>query len=274
MIDDHKPVYAAILQAQSDGVPAALVTIIRTQGSMPRHTGSKMLVYADGRTVGTIGGGAMESLAVEEAQAALVDGQTRRPTYTLNDLNHGDPGICGGSAELFVEPLFPPPTLLVVGAGHTGAALAELGLWMGYRVILSDDRAAFCNPERVPGLTDYVVCAPEQLTERVQVDKHTYVTALTRGLPVDTQLLPALLRTEAAYIGLIGSRRRWALTVKTLKAQGLSDTDLVRVHSPIGLELEAETPKEIALSIMAQITMLRRGGTGQPMSRPLSAAAP
>jgi xanthine dehydrogenase accessory factor len=262
-------IYEAIITAQKAGEPVALATVVSVQGSVPRHEGAKMLVYADARTAGTVGGGAMESLVIEEALAALRDGQTRMPSYTLNNLEDGDPGICGGTVQVFIEPVHSQPTLLVIGGGHVGRALAELGKWMNYRVVLSDDRAEYCNPDYAPGLDEYVVCSPGEVPQQTAINTRTYIACVTRGLPVDVNLIPALLATDAPYIGLIGSRRRWSLTVKALmEQQGLSEADLARIHAPIGLELEAETPEEIALSIMAEITMLRRGGTGQPMRRP------
>lgn len=264
--DDHFEVYEALLQVQQKGVPAALATVIETSGSMPRHAGSKMLVYADGRSVGTVGGGAMEALVIKAALASLSDGQTRLETYKLNNLEDGDPGICGGTARIFIEPIGAAPSLLVIGGGHVGKALAELGKWMGYRVILSDDRAEFANEAYLPGMDEYVVCKPADVVTTLNITAQTYIAAVTRGLPVDIHLLPALLATTAPYIGLIGSRRRWAITMKALQEQhGISSEQLARIHAPIGLELEAETPKEIALSILAEITMLRRGGTGKPM---------
>jgi len=266
MYDDLKPVYEAFSAAQAANEPVALATIVSTQGSMPRQAGSKILVRADGSTVGTVGGGAMESLVIQEALAALSDGQTRLNSYNLNNLEDGAPGVCGGSAQVFIEPMMTSPTLLVIGGGHVGKALAELGKWLDYRVVLSDDREAFCNPDYLPGLDGYLVCAPGELVERASIDRQTYVAAVTRGVPLDVELIPALLQTDAPYIGLIGSRRRWALTIRELKEQhGLTEAQLSRVHAPIGLELNAETPKEIAVSIMSEIIMIRRGGTGEPM---------
>lgn len=266
MADDHHDVYQALLAATEAGASAALATIIKTQGSIPRHAGSKMLVYADGTSVGTVGGGKMESEVIQVALAAIADGQSRIEEYTLNSIEVGDPGICGGSAQIFIEPLATTPTLLVIGGGHVGRALAELGKWMGFRVVLSDDRAEYANPDYVADLDQYVVCPPSEIFDHLTITPNTYVAAVTRGLPIDINLIPALLQTPAAYIGLIGSRRRWALTVAELKSQhGLTEEQLVRVYAPIGLELQAETPKEIALSILAEITMLRRGGTGESM---------
>ncbi len=265
-MEDMHAVYAALLAAQEQGTPVVLATVVGVKGSVPRHEGSKLLVYADGSFVGTVGGGALESLVIQEALAALDDGETRKKSYTLNDLAAGDPGICGGTVEVFIEPLGTAPTLLVIGGGHVGKALASLGKWMNYRVILSDDRAEFCNAEYLPGMDGYVVCKPGEIVAQTRIDRQTFVAAVTRGLPVDVHLLPALLATDAAYIGLIGSRRRWALTVQALTHDyGLSEAQLQRVRAPIGLELQAETPREIAISIIAEIIMLRQGGSGKPM---------
>jgi xanthine dehydrogenase accessory factor len=209
----------------------------------------------------------MESRVISDAQAAMRDGQPRVASYTLNNLADGDPGVCGGTAEIFIEPIGTPPTLLVIGCGHVGKALAELGKWTGFRVVVSDDRADFCNPEAIPGMDAYIVAAPVDVPQKVQFTTQTYIAAVTRGLPVDVYLIPALLRTpvHVPYIGVIGSRRRWALTVKALEANGISAEEIARIHAPIGLELQAETPQEIALSIMAEIVMVRNGGDGRPM---------
>lgn len=255
----------ALLKAQQTGTPAALVTIIQTTGSIPRHEGSKMLVYPDGAIVGTIGGGQMESKVIVDAQKAMQDGAPLRVHYSLSDLGEGDPGICGGTAYFFIEPLTQSPTLLVVGGGHVGKALCELGKFVGFRVVLSDDRPGFCDEAYIPGLDGYLPISPDKITRQMEITPQTYVACVTRGLPVDKVLIPALLETDAAYIGLIGSRRRWALTVKSLQEEGISTERLERVHSPLGLELNAETPQEIAVSIMAEVLMLYRGGDGKPM---------
>ena len=266
MADDHLLVYQSLLDAQKNGIPAVLVTIIETSGSIPRHAGSKMLVYEDGSTIGTIGGGEMESKVIAITRDVLISRQPRTETYTLNSIENGDPGICGGTAKIFIEPLVIPPKLLIIGGGHVGKATAELGKWLGFRTILSDDRPEFCNPEYVPNLDEYIICKPGEMVDHVTIDQHTYIVAVTRGLSVDVNLFPPLLATDSPYIGLIGSRRRWSLTRETLKQEhGITDVQLARIHAPIGLELEAETPKEIALSILAEIIMIRRGGTGESM---------
>jgi xanthine dehydrogenase accessory factor len=266
MDSENQQVFQALVEAQNKGESVVLATVVNVSGSVPRRAGSKMLVRADGSIVGTVGGGAMEALVIKEALAALSEGSTRMPSYTLNDLAAGDPGVCGGTVQVFIEPIGLVPTLVVIGIGHVGKAVAELGKWLGFRVIISDDRTDYCNPDYLPGMDGYVVCKPGEISTKVQINAQTYIAAVTRGLPVDMNLIPALLKTDAAYVGLIGSRRRWALTVNALKeSHGLIDAQLARVHAPIGLELMAETPKEIAVSILAEIIMVWRGGTGQVM---------
>ena len=264
-MNEQIAVTEALLKSQKQGLPAALVTIIETYGSIPRHRGSKMIVYPDGSIVGTIGGGQMESRVIQDAQECIQSGEHKIVEYSLTDIQAGDPGICGGTARFFIEPTAKVVTLLVIGGGHVGKALCELGKWAGFRVILSDDRPEFCNEDYVPGLNAYLTVPPDEITQHIDINRNTCIAAVTRGLPVDKNLIPALLESDAAYIGLIGSRRRWAMTVKELEQQGLTREQLARIHAPIGLELNAETPQEIAISILAEIIMEIRGGDGKPM---------
>jgi xanthine dehydrogenase accessory factor len=155
--------------------------------------------------------------------------------------------------------------LVVIGAGHVGKAVAHLAKWLGFRVAVSDDRVEFCSKETVPDADFFYPCSMQELPSQMTIDRRTSLVLTTRGSSVDAAGMPALLGTPAAYIGVIGSRRRWATTVKELKAHGVTDESIARVHSPMGLELRAETPEEIAVSIMAEILMVRDKGTGQPM---------
>jgi xanthine dehydrogenase accessory factor len=253
-------VYKALAEVHKTGKLAALATVIRTQGSVPRHAGAKMLVYADGQIVGTVGGGAMESRVVDEAKQIMQTGEAATFTYSLTDLGAGDPGICGGTAEIFVEPIGVMPTLVVIGCGHVGKALAALAKWSGFRVIVSDDRADYCNAEHVPDADEYLPVPAAELLDHLSITPLTYIAAVTRGLPVDEELFPKLLASDAPYVGLIGSKRRWTLTRKALiENHGIDAETVDRVHSPIGIEIGAETPEEIAISIMAEIIAQHRG---------------
>jgi xanthine dehydrogenase accessory factor len=252
-----------VLQIAADhiqrNVPCALCTVIRTSGSVPRHAGSKMLVGAGGALLaGTVGGGAMESRVIELAVAATRDGKTRAAAYQLSDPASGDPGVCGGEVEVFIEPLLASPTLLVIGAGHVGRAVAHLAKWSGFRVLLADDRAELCAPDACPGADEYLAGPLQETLPRLALTPQTYVALVTRGYPIDVDALPILVQSPVAYIGVIGSRRRWITAMAALRERGLTDADLARIHAPIGLEIGAETPEEIAVSIMAEVIAMRR----------------
>jgi len=250
-------IYQAILDAKRNGRSVALATVIRAQGSVPRHATSKMLVFSDGQIMGTVGGGELESLAIEASKEVIRSGQARLESYSLAGPTEDAVGVCGGQMEVFIEPILPPPTLLVLGCGHVGVAVAHLGKWLGFRVVVSDDREELCSPEHVPAADRYLPGELAAVLSETPIDNQTFVVAVTRGYPFDVVALPILLESQAPYIGVIGSRRRWAITVKELAARGISEQALQRVHSPVGLHLGAETPEEIAVSIMAEIIKLR-----------------
>ncbi len=267
------PIYQALAEIEKNHESAALCTVVKSEGSTPRHVGSKMLVFSDGHFVGTVGGGDLEHRVLDEAWMALSDGKARLLSYTMSDPSRGDPGVCGGQVEVFVEPILPAATVVVIGAGHVGKAVVHLAKWLGFRVAVSDDRKEFCNPETVPGADAYYPVEMKDLPNQLKIDRRTFLVLTTRGSSVDAAGLGALLDSPAAYIGVIGSKRRWATTVKDLKARGIPENKIEGVHSPIGLELQAETPEEIAVSIMAEILMVRDRGTGKRMKAPLLAAA-
>ena len=258
-------IFSALAQLDSSGESAALCTVVKSEGSTPRHVGSKMLVFPDGHFIGSVGGGDLEHRVMDEAWIALSDGESRLLHYNMADPSRGDPGVCGGQVDVFVEPILPPPTVVVIGAGHVGKAVAHLAKWLGFRVAVSDDRTEFANKEAVPEADAFYPVTMQALPSHLKIDRRDFLVLTTRGSSVDVAGLPALLACPAAYIGIIGSRRRWATTVKGLQAAGVSSEDIARVHSPMGLELRAETPQEIAVSIMAEILMIRDKGTGKSM---------
>lgn len=259
-------IYQAMAQLERENGAGAICTIVRSQGSTPRHTTSKMLVYPDGSIIGTVGGGEMENRVHAAALETIQDGKPRLLEYNMSDPTHGDPGVCGGQVEVFVEPLQPKPILVVIGSGHVGKAVARLAHWLGFYVVVNDDRPQFCTPEAVPDADEYLPVRMAELPQHLKITPWTYLVLTTRGVNVDVLGLPALLDAPAAYIGVIGSKRRWATACKQMTKAGVPAEKLERVHSPIGLELNAETPEEIAVSILAEIIMLRQGGDGKVMS--------
>ncbi|MBN2472172.1 MAG: XdhC family protein [Anaerolineae bacterium] len=262
---DDVTLFGLIHDAQAQGQDIALATVVRTQGSVPRHAGSKMVVWPDGQFAGTVGGGMLESRVIEAALEVIASSRPEFLTYQMADMDAGDVGVCGGTVEVFVEPILPAPTVLVIGCGHVGKEVAALAKWLGYRVFVSDDREDLCSPEQIPGMDAYYPVPARELTSHVTITSQTYIAAMTRGQIVDLELLPPLVSSPARYIGLIGSKRRWALTAEALREQGMTDTQLARVYAPVGLELEAETPREIAVSVLAEIIMVQHGGSGEPM---------
>jgi xanthine dehydrogenase accessory factor len=216
-----------------------------------------MIVFPDGQIIGTVGGGELENRVRAEALQAMKDGTSRLKTYKLNDPARGDAGVCGGQVEVFVEPIQPPSDLVIVGGGHVGKAVAHLGKWLGFRVIVSDDRHEFCTPAANPDADEFFPVSMSELPLQLKITPRTIVILTTRGSQIDVAGLPALLETSAGYIGVIGSRKRWGETCKQLNEIGITDEQLGRVHSPIGLSIGAETPEEIAVSILAEVIKTR-----------------
>ena len=253
------------------GVAVASATVVDTSRSVPRRAGAKMLVFRDGSISGTVGGGEMEARVVAEAVAALTDGRCRLLSYRLVDPVRGDPGVCGGDVRIFVEPHMPKPTVIVMGYGHVGRAVAQLARWLGFRVVAADDRPL--NDVDVPaqeGADDpggevsgaapdeLVIGTVDDLLAGRVLDADTSVVLVTRNVDVDSAALPALLDTGAGYVGVMGSERRWATTRARLESAGVDPAALDRVQAPVGIEVGAETPEEIALSIMAEVIAHRR----------------
>jgi xanthine dehydrogenase accessory factor len=257
--------FESLAELERGGGRGALATVIRVRGSVPRHVSAKMLVYPSGRIEGTVGGGEMERRVIAEALEVIARGEARIIRYTLSDPKEGDPGVCGGEVEVFVEPIRARPTLVVIGGGHVGKAVAHLAHWLGFRVAVSDDRPEFARAEAAPEADLYLACPLSDLPKRMTIDDQTYLVLTTRGVQIDVDGLPALLETPAAYIGVIGSRRRWEMCAQQLRELGVPEEKIGRITSPMGLELNAETPEEIAVSILAEIIQLRRGGTGKSM---------
>jgi len=254
-------VFAALGEALSRGEEAALVTIVSSNGSTPQRVGAKMLVFEDGRIVGTVGGGCYEYDAIGKAKTVLA---TRKPTtvkYDLNDDFAEETGlVCGGQMEVFIEPIEASPAVYIFGAGHVGYYLAKMAHEAGFAVHVIDDRAAFANTERFPFAASVVVDDIPDWLARATLPTTSYAVVVTRGHRNDLDALRALAPRELRYIGLIGSRAKVARLYEQLMSEGGVDPDrLARIHAPIGLDLGAVTPQEIAVSITAELIAVRRG---------------
>lgn len=252
-------IYQKIVEANREGKPVCYCVVIETKGAVPRHAGSKMLVYGDRSTFGTVGGGEVESETVEAAIRALKDGQPQILHYTLNPRDPDAVGVCGGDVSVYIEPQMRQPILLILGAGHVGRSVAKFGQLLDFRVVVSDDRAELCTSEHIPGKVEFFPVLMQDLPQQLEIDQQVYVVGVTRGSDVDVDGLPEILKHQPAYIGLIGSLKRWATTKKGLLEKGVPAEQIERIKSPIGIDIEAETPDEIAISILAEVIHARNG---------------
>ena len=256
--DDADSLLHEVVAAVDGGEPVVLATVVDTCRTAPGHIGTKMLVYADGRCAGSIGGGAVEARVAAEARESLTDGRSRLMRYDLLEL-----GMCGGEMTVYLEPHLPRPTVLVIGCGHIGRAVVELAHWLGYRVIAVDDRDEFVTEELLPDADVRMAGPIQEMLRDVRLTEQTHVVLATRATDVDLEALPLLLASPAGSIGALGSRRRWQETRTELVARGTSEQTLDRVKAPIGLDIAAQTPREIALAIVGEILALRRAAGHQ-----------
>ena len=256
----NREVFAAVSDALDRGEPAALVTIVSTTGSTPQRVGAKMLVFADGRTVGTIGGGCYENDAFWKAKEAITNRRPELVHYELSDDFAQETGlICGGQMDVYIEPIEPSPELYVIGAGHVGFHLARLASEVGFRVHVVDDREKFANTERFPTAAEIVVEDIPAWIERSTIPAHAYAVIVTRGHTNDLDALRALAPRDLRYLGLIGSRAKVARIYDALTEEQMPADLLTRVHAPIGLDIGAVTPQEIAVSILAELIAVKHG---------------
>ncbi len=251
---------SAAAAALRRGEAVALVTIVRAQGSTPQRTGAKMLVFADGRTLGTIGGGCYENDAFWKAREALASRKPALLHYELNDDFAQENGlVCGGQMDVHIDPLEPTPYLYIIGAGHVGLHLARVASEAGFRLHVVDDREKFANADRFP-TADVVAAEPiPEWLERADLPPSAFVVVVTRGHTHDLDAMRALVRRDLAYLGLIGSRAKVRRIADLLLEEGVPADCLARVHAPIGFDIGAVTPAEIAVSITAQLIAVRRG---------------
>ena len=252
----------ALLDAADRGETVALCTVVRVEGSAPRHGGARMVVWPDERFVGSIGGGALEHHVLAEARAALREGAPRLVSLHLTR----DLGMCcGGATEVYVEPVSPVERLVIYGAGHVAKPTADMAAQLGFEVTVVDDRDDWNTPERFPRATR-VVADPRAHARALATGAHTWVLVTTHAHALDQDLVELLLPRPLAWIGLIGSRTKATRFFLRLRAAGMDETLFARLRVPVGLDLGAETPEEIAVSIVGELVQVRRGGTAATMA--------
>ncbi len=258
----------ALLTAAREGPAVASCTVMGATDGVDVSLGAKMLVYADGE-LGDIGGGALEQSVIDFARGSIPKHIVQTTTFTpAGDLVEGRRAIEAADAivEILVEIVEPAATLLVVGGGHVGLAVGQLGAMLGMEVAIIDDREDYANEDRFPYEAN-VICGDfgEEL-EKFPITANTFIVLVSRGHKVDELALRSVAERGAGYVGMIGSKRRTRTVIQHLAEAGLDPEALDKVFTPIGLDIGAETPEEIAVSVLGEIILVRRGGGAEPMS--------
>jgi xanthine dehydrogenase accessory factor len=255
-----RDVLEAAMRAHDTGEPAALVTVVATEGSTPQRAGARMLVHGDGRIVGTIGGGCVEAEMVRRARNAIQTRRAELADYDLTPDQAGEDGlVCGGRMKVFIDPVEATPTLVLFGAGHVAQPLARLAKGSGFRVEVVDDRVSFANAERFPDADRIVVLPFAEAAGELTLGPTSYAVVVTRGHRGDADALQAVLGRGLRFVGLLGSRPKAIHVFTELEERGVPSERLAEIHVPLGVEIGAVTPDEIAVSILALLISVRRG---------------
>src|SRR5437667_6046234 len=256
--------YNEIQAALKRGERIAVATVVKTIGAAPCGVGTKMLVRADGTTSGSFSGAKVDTQVAQEAAKALRESRSHI-THVHLDADQAV-GSCGATLELFIEVLHPEPRLIIAGAGYVAQALARLASALDFRIVVVDDRRDLADPVVFEDKVQLTFGDIPQTIHELEPDESSWIVIVTRGHHLDKDALRAALETNARYIGMIGSPNKVKHIFKDLLKEGFTRAQLAQVHAPIGLDLGAETPDEIALSIAAEMLMLRKKATGAPLN--------
>ncbi|HVO82250.1 MAG TPA: XdhC/CoxI family protein [Terriglobales bacterium] len=251
--------YEEIVKLRKEGRRGAVATIVNVRGSIPSFKTAKMLVRDDGSILGTIGGGCVEAEVWQAAREVMESEKPRTLTFNLNQDPKYDTGlVCGGTLDIFIEPVLPPASLYVFGAGHVALNLYKVARNAGFDVTVVDDREAYANRERFPEANEVIAEDFDQATARLTPNESSYIVIVTRGHRDDMRVLRWAVQTRARYIGMIGSKRKTITIFRELSKEGLPQELFERVHAPVGLDIGAITPEEIAVAITAELIAVRR----------------
>ena len=263
-------IFDEIQKMRQLGRKAALATIVQIRGSVPSFQSAKMLIRDDGSTLGSVGGGCVEAEVWTAAQDVMRDEKSKIMTFDLTDESMAESGlICGGKVEIFVEPILPTPKMLIFGAGHISTQVSKIATIAGFRTTVVDNRPVYANADRFPEAEAIHSESFEKAFEEIVPDENTYVIIVTRGHQEDQNVLRWAVQTNARYIGMIGSKRKIRSIAEQLESEGISRERLERLYMPIGLDIGAVLPEEIAVAIVAEVIHVRRVGFKHPLSKKL-----
>ena len=252
-------IYEQIVQLRREGRCGAVATIVNVRGSIPSFRTAKMLVRDDGSIVGTIGGGCVEADVWQAAREVMESEKPRTLHFDLNQDPKYDTGlVCGGTLEVFIEPVLPPALLYIFGAGHVARNVCSVAASAGFEVVVTDDRSSYATNERFPAAREVSAMDFDRAMEKLDPAESSYIIIVTRGHRDDMRILRWAVQTRARYVGMIGSRRKVIGIFKTLREEGVPGHLFDRVHAPVGLDIGAVTPEEIAVAITAELIAFRR----------------
>jgi len=267
-------IYEQIVQLRREGRRGAIATITNVRGSIPSFQTAKMLIRDDGSIVGTIGGGCVEAEVWQAAREVMEEEKPRSLTFNLNNNPKYDTGlVCGGTLEVFIEPVLPPALLYIFGAGHVAFNLYKIAQIAGFDVIVVDDRESYANRERFPDAREVIADDFDVALAHMHVPESAYIVIVTRGHRDDMRVLRWAVNANARYLGMIGSQRKTIAIYKELEKEGVPAEKFANVHAPVGLEIGAVTPEEIAVAIVAEMIAIRRHTTPNVASKAYNYAA-
>ena len=253
-------IYEEIVALRRQGRRGAIATIVNVRGSIPSFETAKMLIRDDDSIVGTVGGGCVEAEVWQAAREVMENEKPRTLTFNLNQNPKYDTGlVCGGTLDIFIEPLLPPASLYIFGAGHVAHSLYKTAVDAGFDITVIDDRDNYASRLRFPDAREVVACDFDEAMSRLTPTETSYVVIVTRGHRDDMRVLRWAVQTRARYIGMIGSKRKTIAIFRELVKEGVPERLFERVHAPIGLDIGAITPEEIAVAITAELIAVRRG---------------
>jgi xanthine dehydrogenase accessory factor len=252
-------VYDELIRLRKLGQKCAIATIVQVRGSIPSFESAKLLVREDGSMIGTIGGGCVEAEVWNAAREVLETEKSKHLSFNLGQDAAYDNGlICGGQLDIFVEPVIPPPRAIIFGAGHISKSLCKVATLAGFAATIVDNRETFANRERFPEADEIFAEEYEEVFSKLAIHESTYLIIVTRGHRDDMRVLRWAAATPARYVAMIGSKRKVISVVKELQKEGLSREQLARIYAPMGLEIGAISPEEIAISVAAEMIAVRR----------------
>ncbi|MCX6612693.1 MAG: XdhC/CoxI family protein [Acidobacteria bacterium] len=252
--------FSEIVRLRKLGQKCALATIVEVNGSIPSYESAKILVREDGSFMGTIGGGCVEAEVWNAAREVIETEKPRHLNFNLGQDAAYDNGlICGGQLNVFIEAIVPQPHAFIFGAGHISKSLAKVSSMAGFGVSVIDNRESFANRERFPEVDEVLAAEYEDAFASLNINSSSYIIIVTRGHRDDMRVLRWAITTEARYISMIGSKRKVIAVVKEFEKEGVSRESFERIYAPMGLEIGAITPEEIAVSVAAEMIAVRRG---------------